>query len=172
MKKVTQEEFDSFKLRVIETCMKTIKLQDERDFEFHPCIFLKAFNKTNKQVHIPGPLFQSYDGKEVAANIIRNMVAWSESSMMCFLTEGYQASIPSKDADVNNLPRPSQLPEDQRDEVLFMAFESYNLPSYAISFIKKFDKEYKVWSLKPHPMMSSANKEPVGGGVFSNFYTK
>ena len=47
MKKVTQEEFDSFKLRVIDTCMKTIKLQDERDFEFHPCIFLKAFNKTN-----------------------------------------------------------------------------------------------------------------------------
>ena len=175
MKKITQEEFDSFKLRVIDKCMKDIKKEDNKRFEFQPSIFLKAFNKTNKHVHLPGELFQNDGGKEVAVNIIRNMVKWSESSMMCFITEGYQASIPSKDADVNNLPRPSQLPEDQRDEVLFMAFESYNLPSYAISFIKTFDKEYKIWSLKPHPLMTSKEANAKGcmaGGTFSNFYNK
>ena len=173
MHKVTQEEFDAFKLRVINAIMKDIDKYGTKNstFEFQPTLYLKPFNNKYKCAPLPGQLFQDDRLKDLAVNLTKEMIKLSESPMMSFTTEGYQAKV-SKDIDINSLPRPSQLPEDQREEVLFMAFESYNLPSYAISFIKTFDKEYKVWSLKPHPMMSSKDATASAGGVFSNFYNK
>ena len=177
MKKITQEAFDAFKIRVINKCMKDIKEYGagNNDFEFHPTLYLKAFNKTNKEIALPGELFSNEKGKEICANVIKEMIVLSESPMMCFITEGYQARLNKKEVDMNNLPRPSELPEDQRDIVLFMCFESYNLPQYFISFIKTYNKDTNTWTLKPHPKVNEINNsnDPKSSveGKFANFYS-
>ena len=178
MKIITQEEFDTFKVRVINKCMKDIKEygSNKSNFEFHPSIYLKAFNKTYKEIPLPGELFGSDHGKDICVNIIKKMITTAESPVVCFATEGYQAQIDKDNVDINNLPRPSELPEDQRDEVLFMSFEAHNLPPYFISFTKEYDKESNAWSLKPHPRLRDALKEQgtpslSETGRFSNFYS-
>ena len=174
MNKVTQQEFDGFKLRVINSIMDIIKEygQNDKTFEIHPTLYLKAFNKTHKICPLPGELFESDSLKDIAIDLSRQMIKESESPMMAFVTEGYQASIHEKNVrDINDLPRPSQLPEDQRDEVIFIAFESVNLNQYMISFIKKWDDQTQKFNLHPSNMGA---EQPTGtaAGRFSNFYNK
>jgi hypothetical protein len=172
MNKVTQEEFDAFKLRVINAIMRDVDEYGTKNsnFEFHPTLYLKPYNKNYKIAPLPGQLFMDDDCKDLAVNLSREMIKLSESPMMSFVTEGYQAKI-SGDADLDDLPRPSQLPEDQRDEVIFLCFECKNLDQYCISFIKKYNNETRKWKLTPSNF--GETKEHVkSSGRFSNFYNK
>ena len=102
------------------------------------------------------------------------MVQESESPVMCFATEGYMAKVGIHEADLDNLPRPSQLPEDQRNEVIFLHFESAELGDYSLTFIKdiiEHSSEDFTIRLIPDKMSKKLNEE--GGevrGLFSNFY--
>ena len=84
MKKITQEEFDTFKVRVINKCMEDIKEYGDKNngFEFHPTIYIKAFSTTHKEVPLPGELFDNQKGKDICVNIIKEMLIISESPMI------------------------------------------------------------------------------------------
>ena len=169
-KHITPEEFDEFKLRVINVITKDLDQygSDNSTFELMPTIYLKAFNKTYKACPLPGELFASEDLKDLVVKLAKDMIQEAESPMMCFVTEGYQAKMPS-DVDINNLPRPSQLPEDQREEVVFLCFESINLDQYCMSFIKEYNNDTKKWKLTPQ--IWDTNPNVKAKGRFANFYT-
>ena len=175
MNKKTQEEYDEFKLRVINFVTNNIKEHGKHDpkYCFGPTLFLKAFNKTNKIAPLPGELFSSQTGKDLAAEICRDMIKMSEASVMCFITEGYAASADAINVDPDNLPRPSQLPPDQRKEVLFLCFEGYKIDQYAICFIKEYNADTRTWKITPDntfsPSKDELNKARMEG-TFTNFY--
>jgi|10_taG_2_1085330.scaffolds.fasta_scaffold07495_1 hypothetical protein len=181
MQKITQKEYDEFKLRVINAVMK-----EYRDLEncknghtdINPLVFLKAFNFNHKIAPLPPQLFDSQELKEIAARTICDMVKVAESPVMCFVTEGLMAKLP-KGVDPSNLPKPSELPEDQRQEIVFLHFESRNLGDYSISFIKKLEyinggSKFKV-KLVPDENLKGLNqannKNTSIKGIFSNFYS-
>ena len=172
MHKVTQEEFDAFKLRVINAIMKDIDKYGTKNstFEFQPTLYLKPFNNKYKCAPLPGQLFQDDRLKDLAVNLTKEMIKLSESPMMSFTTEGYQAKV-AKDIDINSLPRPSQLPEDQREEVVFLCFECINLNQYCVSFIKEYNKDTQKWKLTPSDF-GRGEERASAEGRFSNFYSK
>tara|TARA_Y100000034_G_scaffold135451_1_gene207413 strand:- start:715 stop:1254 length:540 start_codon:yes stop_codon:yes gene_type:complete len=174
MQKITQEEYDAFKLRVINAVMKDYKAAKCPHYEIIPSVYLKAFNYNHKIAPIPPELFENETYKRIAAKTICDMVQESESPVMCFATEGYMAKVGIDEADLDNLPRPSQLPEDQRNEVIFLHFESAELGDYSLTFIKdiiEHSSEDFTIRLIPDKMSKKLNEE--GGevrGLFSNFY--
>jgi hypothetical protein len=174
MQKITQQEYDSFKLRVIKQVTDNVIKYGKKEPEYveQPTLYMKAFNRNHKIAPLPHQLFQTEQTKDLAVELIREMIKLSESPIMCFVTEGYQAKVPLG-TDINNLPRPSQLPEDQRDDVIFLAFETYNLEGYTISFLKKYINDN--WKLTPYPMPNDTKVDihnTKQTGRFSNFYNK
>jgi len=169
-KTVTQEEFDNFKLKVITYIHQFYR--GAKGTSILPTIFLKAFNKNYKTAPLPIELFETERRKDIAAETIKDMVKVSESPMMCFATEAWSARLDKTDVDPNNLPKPSELPEDQRDEVIFLTFEAIDKSSYLMSFIKNIQEDGSV-KLKLHPVMNEGinDTEQRSEGRFVNFYS-
>tara|TARA_R100001244_G_scaffold68988_1_gene56479 strand:- start:1456 stop:1995 length:540 start_codon:yes stop_codon:yes gene_type:complete len=176
MQKATQEEYDAFKLRVINAVMKNYKTAECRHYEMTPLVYLKAFNYNHKIAPIPPELFENQVCKELAAKTICDMVKVSESPMMCFVTEGYMAKVHQDKVNLKNLPRPSQLPEDERNEVVFFCFEAKDLEEYSLAFIKEVESIDEDPGFKIKLIPDSINKQIDNGrkmgGTFSNFYSK
>ena len=166
---VTQEEFDNFKLKVINFINGLFK----EGIAMYPTVFLKPFNKRYKTAPLPNELFETEQRKDIAAETIKDMVKTAESPMMCFATEAWSAKMDRENYDPDNIPRPSQLPEDQRDEVVFLTFEAIDKPSYLMSFLK-IKNEDGSFKLKVHPIMSDTkmNDTTRPEGRFVNFYSK
>jgi len=181
MQKVTQEEYDAFKLRVINAVMKSYQQAECSHYEMMPSVYLKAFNYNHKIAPIPPELFENQVCKEVAAKTICDMIEVSESPIMCFVTEGHMATVPQDGTDGRDLPRPSQLPEDQRHEVVFLHFEAKELGDYSLVFIKEVvigeTKDDFQIKLIPYKRCNELNEPSDTGantaaGIFTNFYSK